>query len=313
MTIGIDKMPNNSPLFSIVIPAYNRADVIERTLQSLQTQTFGNFEVVVVDDGSNDNLGQVIANFGDPRVRYVWQENAGGGAARNRGIDEARGEYVAFLDSDDMFVPRKLELVAALFPLEENAVLYSSMRVDRGVGKYWVRPDRGILPGEDVGEYLFVQNQFIQTSTIVLKTSFARVIRFNPSLRKGQDLDLCLRLQKGGAKFQMINEPLIVWMDVTDAGRTSHLTGYKPILTWLDQCGWMLTKKAYLGYRATVLAYYMGREQPLTVARDLGLGFFVAGVPLKVILRQALRSYLSKKSYRHLVNTFVKLSSMSVR
>lgn len=308
----IDRSPNAGPLFSIVIPAYNRANVIGRTLESLQTQTLGDFEVVVVDDGSSDNLERAIADFGDSRVRYVWQANAGGGAARNRGIDEVRGEYVAFLDSDDTFVPKKLATIAALFPLDEKAVIYSSMRVDRGVGKYWVRPDRGILPGEDVGEYLFVQNQFIQTSTIVLKTSFARAIRFNPTLRKGQDLDLCLRLQEGGAKFRMIDEPLICWTDATEVGRTSHLAGYQPILTWLDQCGSMLTRKAYLGYRATVLAYYMGREQPLTVARDLWLGLFVAGVPLKVILRQALRSYLPKGSYRRLANTVVKLGGVRV-
>src|SRR5450631_1749876 len=300
-------MPRNGPLFSIVIPLYNRADSILTTVNSVVSQTVSDFEVIVVDDGSVDNPGPLIESLGDRRVRYVHQANAGGGAARNRGIDEARGQYIAFLDSDDIFLPHKLERLSAEMPLHHNEVLYSSMRVDRGVGKYWVRPDRSIRAHEDVGEYLFVQNQLIQTSTIVLPSALARKVKFDGSLRKGQDLDFCLRLQNAGASFRMIDEPLIIWLDATETGRTSHSAGYQPILMWLEHCAPLMTDKAKLGYRATVLAYYMGRHQPLVVARDLWLGLVVGRVPLKVILRKTLRAYLPQASYRRIVNIVVKL------
>ena len=299
-------MIDPGPLFSIVVPLYNRAAGIRATLESVLRQTVGDFEIVVVDDGSTDAPESGIAAIGDPRIRYVRQPNTGGGGARNRGIQEARGRYIALLDSDDFFLPNKLARISSELPLAPNEVLYSTMLVDRGVGRYWTRPDRGIAKGEDVGEYLFVANQLIQTSTIVLPAALARQVLFDGQLPKGQDLDFCLRLQKAGAAFRMIDDPLVIWMDATEVGRTSHLGGYKSVLLWLERCSPMLTHKANLGYRATVLAYYMGRHQPWVVARDLWMGLVVGGVPFRIIMRQALRAYLPRSSYRRIANTVVK-------
>ncbi|MFO1132248.1 MAG: glycosyltransferase [Hyphomicrobiales bacterium] len=294
------------PLFSVVVPLYNRAATISVTLRSVLDQTFTNFEIIVVDDGSTDDPQLALAALADPRIRLVRQENGGGGSARNRGIDEAQGEYIAFLDSDDLFLVHKLETVARRLDGEPWTVWYSYINVDRGVGHYWVRPNRPIRAGEDVGEYLFVHNQFIQTSAIVLPRALARQVRFDPTLRKGQDLDFCLRLQRAGATFRMIEEPLIVWVDISDAGRTSRVPGYTAPLAWLDRCGPLLSRRARLGYRATVLAYYMAGDRPFTAARDLAAGLLQAGVPPRVILRQALRAYLPRGLYRRLVDGAVR-------
>lgn len=94
---------------SVIVPLYNKAPWVRRSLESLAAQTFTDFEVIVVDDGSTDGGGEVVANFGDPRIRLVTQSNAGPGAARNRGIAEAKGELVAFLDADDEWLPTFLE------------------------------------------------------------------------------------------------------------------------------------------------------------------------------------------------------------
>ena len=297
---------NPPPLFSVVIPVYNRAATLGVTIRTVLEQTCGDFEVIVVDDGSTDDPQQAVAALGDPRIRLVRQENGGGGSARNRGIDEARGAYIAFLDSDDLFLPHKLDAVARAVDGSTTTVWYSYINVDRGVGRYWVRPNRPIRPGEDVGEYLFVHNQFIQTSSIVLPRALASAVRFDATLRKGQDLDFCLRLQRSGAEFRMIEEPLIVWVDASEAGRTSRVPGYLAPLSWLDRCGHLLTRRAMLGYRATVLAYYMAGDKPFTVARDLAAGLFQAGVPPKIIARQALRAYLPRGLYRRLVDTMVR-------
>lgn len=300
-----EPVPLFSPVFSVVIPLYNRAGVVGQTIRSVLDQDFGDFEIVVVDDGSRDDPEPVIAAFADPRIRFVRQDNAGGGAARNRGIEEARGRYIAFLDSDDQFLPGKLSIMAAALPWDERTVLYSQMQVDRGVDRYWVRPERGIREGEDVGEYLFCANQFMQTSTLVVPAGLAKHVRFDPALKKGQDLDFAVRLALAGARFRMIERPLTIWLDATEAGRTSYVKGYETSLDWLDRCGHLLTARARHGYRATVLAYHMAPVRPLATLRELLAGLLLGRVPPRILARQALRSYLPKSLYRSLVNQFV--------
>lgn len=99
------------PLFSVIIPTYNRSDLLEQTLKSVWQQTFRDFEVIVVDDGSTDSTNHVLDRFSD-RLISVRQENLGPSAARNTGVRLARGEYLAFLDSDDLWFPWTLETYA---------------------------------------------------------------------------------------------------------------------------------------------------------------------------------------------------------
>jgi len=93
---------------SVIIPLFNKAPYIERALTSVFVQTYGDFEVIVVDDGSSDEGPQIVANYKDSRINFVKQENAGPGAARNRGLELAQGELVAFLDADDEWLPNYL-------------------------------------------------------------------------------------------------------------------------------------------------------------------------------------------------------------
>ena len=96
------------PLVSVIIPTYNSAGYIEEALESVFEQTLQDFEIIVVDDGSTDGTGEVLRKYGD-RIRYIYQENNGPASARNGGIRVARGEYIAFLDADDLWVSTKLE------------------------------------------------------------------------------------------------------------------------------------------------------------------------------------------------------------
>jgi glycosyltransferase involved in cell wall biosynthesis len=295
----------SEPLFTVVIPTFNREHLIEGTINSVLRQDLQDFEIVIVDDGSNDSPDRVVARFNDDRIRLIRQPNAGGGAARNNGIQNARGQYIAFLDSDDSFLPNKLSRCATEFPISDDLVLYSAMNVDRGVEKFWIRPDRAIRENEDVGEYLFCANQLIQTSTIVLSTKLARRVMFDPTLRRGQDLDFCIRLQAAGAKFRMIEEPLTIWLDNTETGRTSYVSGYETSSKWLEKCQHLLTKKALLGYRATVLGYHLAPVKPFAAAADFFKGWAFAGVSSRTIARQLLRAYMPRAMYRAIVNRFV--------
>lgn len=97
------------PKVSVIIPAYNRAHCIQRAIQSVQSQTYKDLEIIVIDDGSTDNTGEIVKSIPDDRIRYICCEtNRGAGAARNEGMKTAKGSYIAFLDSDDEWLPEKL-------------------------------------------------------------------------------------------------------------------------------------------------------------------------------------------------------------
>lgn len=295
------------PRFSVVIPVFNRAHSVLPTLESVRTQTFADFECIVVDDGSVDGeqLAEVVAGLADPRFRLVRQENGGASSARNRGVRDARGDYIAFLDSDDFFLPEKLARIAELAEFHPGAALYSRSLVDRGVGRHWVRPDRAIGPGEDMGEYLFVHNQFIPTPSLVVPRDVALAVPFDITLRNVEDPDLCFRIARAGVAFRMHPDALVVWNDTAGAGRLSHTTGDDAATRWLTGTGRQLTRRARFGYKATVLAYYRARRRPLTAFADLLGGLTIGRVPGRIILRQALRAYLPQGLYRQLVNRYV--------
>ena len=101
------------PFFSVVIPTFNRSPVLKRAIESVLAQSFLDYEILVMDDGSTDDTQAVVESFHDQRICYYWAENSGGPATpRNRGIDAARADWICFLDADDLWYPDKLERVA---------------------------------------------------------------------------------------------------------------------------------------------------------------------------------------------------------
>lgn len=98
----------SKPFFSIVIPAYNRAYILPRTIQSVLNQQFTDWELIIIDDGSKDNTAEVVKEYKDPRIQYHYQNNSERSAARNHGIRRSAGQYICFLDSDDEFLPDHL-------------------------------------------------------------------------------------------------------------------------------------------------------------------------------------------------------------
>src|ERR1700689_1476938 len=210
----------SAPHFSVIIPVYNRAHALCAAIGSVLAQTCQDFEIVVVDDGSRDDPQSALKPFGDPRIRFIRQDNRGGGAARNAAIDAARGRFIAPLDSDDIFLPHHLERMKALLDGTTNPAGYARILVDRGEGRIFVKPPRAIREGEDMGEYLLCARGFVPTITVVVERELAKRVRYHENLRAAEDTDFAIRLALAGCRFVMAGEPGAVWKDIADPGRT---------------------------------------------------------------------------------------------
>jgi glycosyltransferase involved in cell wall biosynthesis len=123
-------------LVSVIIPCYNRAHIVRETIDSVLAQTYRNLEALVIDDGSTDDTREVVSSYPDPRIRYFHRENGGLSAARNSGLNNARGEFVAFLDSDDTWHPWKLAAQIEIFRRHPEAgLIWSDMSTFTSIGE----------------------------------------------------------------------------------------------------------------------------------------------------------------------------------
>lgn len=243
-----------SPLFTVVIPVFNRTALLERALKSVLDQTCQDFEIVVVDDGSSDDPGVVIRALGDTRIRLIAQEHRGGNAARNAGIDHASGFFVALLDSDDQFLPHHLESMKALLQGRPNVVGYAPVRAVRSPQAHYLKPRRALASGEEMASYLLRDRGFIPTSTTALHTEIARRVRYDVRQKFAQDTDFAIRLWLTGLDFEMAEQAGAIWDDTGRHDRVS--AGRKgPLLTeWLKELRPVISRKAYLGYRGWAVA-----------------------------------------------------------
>ena len=254
-----------APFFSVIIPVYNRAGPLGRAIESVLAQSCQDFEIVVVDDGSTDAPHTVVQRFADPRIRFIRQDNAGGGAARNAAIDAARGCFVAPLDSDDIFLPHHLERMRALLEGSDGTLVgYARIRVDRGAGRVILKPVRAIGADEHMATYLLCERGFVPTITVVVERQTARRIRYDWALRTAEDTDFALRLYLAGCRFQMVEEPGAVWMDLADPNRTSAARRSRRFGDWLEQLRPVIPARAYHGGRGWAYAKLIVREHPLT-------------------------------------------------
>jgi glycosyltransferase involved in cell wall biosynthesis len=206
--------PHPSPQVSVVIPTYNRASLLGRALRSVLNQTLSDLECIVVDDGSTDQTVALVEGFQDPRLRVVRLPGNGGcGRARNTGIRVARGELIAFLDSDDEWLPQKLERqVARLRECEDplTAVVYCRCVVRDGLtDRTWFEPR--VVYGGDVFQYLLGGwNPATPSMFLVERRSLLEVGGFSESLPCAQDYDLWLRLAEASHHFATMDEALVI-------------------------------------------------------------------------------------------------------
>ena len=184
----------NKPLISVILPVYNGERTIEETIRSVLNQTFSDFELIIINDGSQDNTLKAIEKIEDTRIQVFSYPNAGQAASRNRGISKAKGEYIAFIDADDLWTHDKLE--AQLDALQEHptaALAYSWTDYIDESGKL-LHPGRHTTANGKVLEKLIVNN-FLENGSnpLIRKSVFEKVGVFEESLPPAEDWDLWLR------------------------------------------------------------------------------------------------------------------------
>lgn len=209
----------DKPAVTVVIPAWNAAWCVGRAIDSVLAQTFTDFELVVVDDGSTDDTAAALAPYGG-RIRVVSQANRGLAGARNAGIGAARGEYVAFLDADDWWLPEKLRRQVALMREQPRLAFCSTaVRVETPQGQPLPEWRCGQCVGRGALESIFSANAFVAGSGSAVMARRDALVRsggFDESLRSLEDIDLWMRLAVLGG-YGCIDEPLAVILKRPDS------------------------------------------------------------------------------------------------
>ena len=207
-------------LVSVIIPAFNAAATIGATIDSVLSQTLQDFEIIVSDDGSTDSTAIVVSRYrSDPRVQYLFHENRGTSHAKNLAARQAKGQYLAFLDSDDSL---------------DRAALETMVHQLRGTGAVWCIVDVVKKIGDDriircsqfpSGNLLLgiLEKDFITRSPFYLRSAFLASGMFDEDLAVREDWDINIRLIEGGRPFTYINEPLYIYARTEGSLMTGNL------------------------------------------------------------------------------------------
>ena len=257
------------PGVSVVIPTYNRKDAVVRAAQSALRQSLPPLEIIVVDDGSSDGTNGTNLLALDPRIRFIKHPtNRGGAAARNTGIDAARGSWIAFLDSDDLSVPYKLERQFAQLGEQVDRIdVFACTNVLMFAENSRLKPYNDFPPGNrDLSEYFLIDGCTLQTSSLVVPTDLARRVRFDERLRCYQDWDFVLRLVATGARVSYLHDTLVLFDAPNDPNRVSAQASTARTLAWFKTVGRLVTRRARHAYYLSSYFHQHRREDPIDAA-----------------------------------------------
>ncbi len=199
--------------FSIIIPTYNRSGVLSKAIESIIVQQCEAWELIIVDDGSTDDTKKIVQEFleEDSRIRYVFQENQERSAARNKGIKHANGDWICFLDSDDVYLTNHLEILRQNILANSEFFFFSTLRKSQ--------------PATTIkNDFDFVLKERIHCQQVCIKTSILLENTFNEKISNGEDLELWFRIIKNGHKIYLINKESINVID--HLNRSINLKNY---------------------------------------------------------------------------------------
>ncbi|MEQ9670965.1 glycosyltransferase [Coleofasciculus sp. G2-EDA-02] len=199
------------PLISVIIPVYNAEATIQETTQSVLNQTLSDLELIVINDGSQDSTLEIVSSIPDPRIKVFSYPNSGPQKSRNRGIEKATGEYLAFLDADDLWTPDKLDAqFQALQTHPEAAVAYSWTDWIDEKGQFWRRGTYISASGDVQAKLLLIDFIGSGSNPLIRRQALEKVGNFDESLVGGQDWDMWLRLA-ACYPFAVVPKPQVLY------------------------------------------------------------------------------------------------------
>jgi glycosyltransferase involved in cell wall biosynthesis len=280
-----------APFFSVIIPVYNRHESLGRAIRSVLAQSFSDFEIIVVDDGSNSSYSHLIQtlifDLNDCRLSLLrYDDNRNGAYARNAGAKKASGSFLSFLDSDDEWEPNKLEVVATFFMSNQECHFLYHQYVNR-----WrftelsrVIPDRGMLQSESFTEYSFIHNRHggIQSSCITVSRRNFTMVEFDSRLRKHQDWDFVMRYFSSFKNLDFIPQPLTIrHINPLDANMVSKSLDYSYTYNFFKARLAFFNAKSALGFIINILMPLYYRERYFGSSRVLSVGLLYLGYLLR--------------------------------
>jgi glycosyltransferase involved in cell wall biosynthesis len=196
---------------SVIIPVYNGDRYITQTIDSVLNQTYQDFEIIVIDDGSKDNSRQTLERYGD-RIRYVYQENSGVAEARNHGFQLAQGEFIAFLDQDDVLLENKLALQLQAFEEDPDVeIVHSGWRLVDSEGNFWsdIKPWKD-APELDLAGWL-MRMPVLFSAMMFRRSALEKVGKFDARYKQACDVDLVQRLILRGGKTVWVKQITVLY------------------------------------------------------------------------------------------------------
>ena len=263
-------MKKDCPLISIVVPTYNRADLIAETLKSLQAQDYSNYEILVIDDGSTDNTEEVVKSVAGERTHYIKKNNAERAAARNFGAQRAKGEYINFFDSDDLALPNHLA-EATDFILKNNHPEWFHLAYS------WAEPggkvfrDVNDFQGESLNS-LMPKGNPLSCNGVFIRTDISRTHRFNEDreLSASEDYELWVRLS---AQFPLKYSNTITSVVIDHEGRSVRTINGEKLIRRLD----LLIH--YLQQDPKVMSYYKDQFNMIRMDAHSYIALHLANIP----------------------------------
>lgn len=304
---------------SVIIPTYNRSELLKKAIESLENQSHQNFEIIIIDDCSTDDTAEVVRGMDDERIIYLRHDtNKGGSEARNTGIKQATGSFIGFLDSDDQWLPDKLERQLKQFEGQPDVgVVYTGVQV---VDEH-NQPTRKIVPAYkgEILPKLFESNCIDTTSSVLVKREVLDQVQgFDASLPSCQDWDLYIRLAQV-TKFDFVKESLVLFYhhsgERITTNKKSVLTGHMSIFEKYKELAKKQSKSTFHRFTLTIwkvifrTAIISGNKETVRLSRNvLAEGFKKNRTSLKFLfyylstfLNMKILSYLytqSKKNNR---------------
>ena len=234
-----------SPLVTVAISTCNRAPFLREAIRSVQMQTFQDFEIVIVDDGSTDETRSVVAAFADPRIIYIHQESAGISAARNLALENSRGYYTAVLDDDDLMIRDRLEIQLRQMTKGIQGVVGNFVNFEHSTGalRTWADHDPTLDGAYETGG-------FAGHPTWLIETNILRSLRYDETLASAVDNSMALRALRSGVVFAHCNQVVTVRRmhseQVTSVGGQGQKTGAALMHSWLTSSVELSDREGYL-------------------------------------------------------------------